>query len=223
MKRVLITGATGGLGSEIARALSDQQKYHLILTGRDIEPLQKLQEFLYCKSEYVVCDLSEGIGQIATHAKDIDILINCAGIFPIEPIITPPTIDFDSIFAVNVKAPLLLARLFAPGMKKKRWGRIINIGSSSAYSGSKDCGLYCASKHALLGLTRSLHEELKPHNVQCTFVAPGSMKTPMAKGDSRVNYDECLEPSDVARKIVELIESPDNMIIPELRIDRMSL
>jgi len=224
MKRVLLTGATGGLGKEIAFALHDRERdghiYEIIASARHSDRASGLpfKRFVSCnlREEHELYDLMEEV-------ESIDILINCAGVFPIYPLLGTNGQDYDETFNINVKAPFELSTHYGAKMARNGWGRIINIGSSSAYHGSADCGLYCASKHALLGLTRSLHEELKPHNVQCTFVAPGSMKTPMAAKDSRVNYDELLEPADVAKQIVNLIELPDNMIVPEMSIQRMSL
>mgnify|MGYP003624890373 CR=1 FL=1 len=166
-KNVFITGASGGLGSQIALEFA-KQGCNLYLTGRQGEKLVELAKNLESQTsksvfwesgdlecpqqlEYVISDAKRKLGEI-------DILVNCAGVFVVKELKATSNEDFDSTMNLNVRVPFVLCREFIGAMAKNKWGRIINIGSSSSYNGFKETSVYCASKHALLGLSRSLHE-----------------------------------------------------------------
>ena len=89
--------------------------------------------------------------------------------------------DFDKCFDINIKSAFILCKEFSQEMVSKKWGRIVNIGSSGAYNGRKKTIIYRATKHALLGLSRSLHNELKEYNVRTYCVSPGPIKTSMGE------------------------------------------
>ena len=184
-KNCLLTGATGGIGVKIAEQMGEKG-CNLFLTSSDEEGLKKMkEELLGVQVFYESGDLNklEDIEKIINKAKEefghIDILINCAGVFPVKSLQDSSLEDFEECFSVNIRAPFLFSKAFTPGMIANKWGRIVNIGSSSAYSGFKDTSLYCASKHALLGFSRSLHSELKEYNVRTFCISPGSVKTEM--------------------------------------------
>jgi len=130
--------------------------------------------------------------------------------------------DFEKCFSVNVRAAFVLCKEFSQGMISKKWGRIVNIASSSAYTGFKNTSIYCSSKHALLGLSRSLHSELKEHNVRTFCVSPGSIKTPMGKSVVGQSYETFLDPSEVAELVVRLISFDSEMISQEIQLHRMN-
>ena len=106
-------------------------------------------------------------------------------------------------------------------MKEKKSGKIVNIGSSSSYRGFKGGSLYCMSKHAILGMTRALYEELKEYNIQVMCVSPGSMQSEMSKISVDQDFSTFLSPEDVACQIVNILCVGDNMICKELRLDRI--
>ena len=107
-------------------------------------------------------------------------------------------------------------------MISNKWGRIVNIGSSSSYQGFKNTSVYCSSKHALLGLSRSLHAELKEFNVRTFCVSPGSIKTPMGKLVVDQNYETFLNPKEIAEFITKIISFNNEMISEEIRINRIN-
>ena len=158
-----------------------------------------------------------------THFNSIDILINCAGIFQVNFLKDTSLDDFEKSFNVNMKAPFLLCKEFSQNMIKKRWGRIVNIGSSSSYNGYKKTSIYCATKHALLGFSRSLVDELKKYNVRTFYISPGSIKTNMAKKLVEQNFNTFLDPKEVADAILFVISHDKEMIIDELRLNRMKI
>ena len=157
---------------------------------------------------------------------NIDILVNCAGVFPVKLLSDSTIEDFEKCFGVNVKAAFVLCKEFSQGMISKKWGRIVNIASSSAYAGFKNTSIYCSSKHALLGLSRSLHSELKEYNVRTFCVSPGPIKTSMGHDivknenpDER--FDSFMNPNEIAEFIAYLISFDNEMVSEEIRLSRI--
>ena len=228
-KNCLITGATGGLGKEIAKEFA-KNGCNLLLTGRNDEKLNSLKNELennQIKIDFEVADLSDVgdiqklIDKIKNTFSNIDILVNCAGIFPVKLLSDSTVDDFEKCFSVNVRAAFLLCKEFSQGMISKKWGRIVNIASSGAYNGRGKTVIYRASKHALLGLSRSIHNELKEHNVRTFCVSPGSIKTPMGKSVIGQNYETFLNPNEIAELIVRLVSFDNEMISQEIQLSRM--
>jgi 3-oxoacyl-[acyl-carrier protein] reductase len=227
-KRCLVTGATGGLGTEIVRSLS-RRGARLFLTGRNAASVEALARASGAGAAGAAADLRspEAIAGLVTAARTvfggIDVLVNNAGIFPVKTLAASTPDDYEECFAVNVRAPYLLARAFAPGMASAGWGRILNIGSSSAYAGFKETSLYCASKHALLGLSRALHDELKASGVRVLCASPGSVQTPMGRLVKNQDFSTFLDPAEVADLAVDLLARDGLMAVDEIRLNRMTI
>jgi 3-oxoacyl-[acyl-carrier protein] reductase len=231
-KRTLITGATGGLGSALARAFG-RTGARLFLSGRRNDALARtahdlVEEFgVGLEVRTLVGDLRDPLF-IRTVGEEtrgsfggVDILVNCAGIFPVSPIEDVRIEEVGDCFDVNVRAPFLLARELLPEMIEERWGRIVNIGSSSAYSGFKNTVLYCASKHALLGFSRALHDEVKEHNVRVLCISPGSIQTSMGAFVKGQDFETFLNPDQVAQIVVEMTAIDGAISVEEVRLNRM--
>ena len=233
-KNCLITGATGGLGKEIAKQLLINN-CNLFLTAKNEKRLQKLKNELEtynhnkCKISYRSGNLSNlnHIKQIISKVRkdfgSIDILINCAGIFVSKPISTSTLEDFQKVYDVNIRAPFLFCKEFSKDMIKKRWGRIINMGSSSSYSGFKNGSIYCSSKHAILGLSRALFNELKSYNIRTFCISPGSIKTKMGKLSKDQDFSTFLDPSEIAKYIEFVIKFDKELVSEEIRLNRIKL
>jgi len=229
-KNAFVTGASGGLGKEIALKLAENG-CNLYLTGRSEEKLLKLRDHILetcsnIKVNYFIADLAneKELKKLVLKTQNIvsiDILINCAGIFPLEPIQNSSIEDYNKCFDINVKAPFYLSREFVHDMINSHWGRIINVGSSSSYNGSETTGLYCASKHALLGLGRSMYKEYKKYNVRVYNILPGSIQTEMGATDTRQDFDTFLKPEDVARYILFIMSFDSGIISEEIKMNRM--
>ena len=230
-KNCLITGATGGLGKEIAKEFA-KNGCNLFLTGRNNDKLNSLKNELEnsvneIKIDFEDADLSDDgeiqklIEKVKNTFVNIDILVNCAGVFPVKLLSDSTVEDFENCFSVNVKAAFVLCKEFSQGMISKKWGRIINIASSGAYNGRSKTVVYRASKHALLGLSRSLHSELKEYNVRTFCVSPGSIKTSMGKSVIGQNYETFLNPNEIAELIVHLVSFDNEMISQEIQLSRM--
>lgn len=231
-KGCFITGATGGIGNNIAEQMAESG-CNLFLTSTSNSKLKNLKNNLQNKFgknlriAYEPGDLnhSDDIENIISKARkelhSIDILINCAGVFPVKLLKNSGHNDFDICFNVNVRAPFILSKAFSEDMKKKKWGRIVNIGSSSAYSGFRETAIYCASKHALLGLSRSLFDELRQFNIRVFCVSPGAVKTKMGRKIKNQNFKTFLEPEEVARYIKFIISFNGEMVSEEIRLNRI--
>jgi short-subunit dehydrogenase len=233
-KNCFISGASGGLGEEIAKELASQ-KCNLFLTGRDGEKLSRIKENIKksindkIKVEYEIGDLNnfEDIKKIITTSRktfdNFDILINSSGIFLNKSIQDSSLEEFEKIFNVNIRAPFIFCKEFSADMIKNKWGRIINIGSSSSYSGFKNGSIYCSSKHAVLGLSRTLHDELKSENVRTFCISPGSIKTEMGKMTKDQNFETFLDPKEIAKYLVFIISFDKELISEEIRLNRMNI
>ena len=230
-KNCLITGATGGIGKEVSIQLADKS-CNLFLTGRNKKKLESLKKLLIKNNPDINIEYKEGdltrlsdIKNIVTNAKhhfgNIDILINCAGIFMIKSIGKSTVEDFDKSINLNVRAPFILSREFSKDMISKKWGRIVLIGSSSSYSGFENGSVYCASKHSILGLSRALNIELKKKNVRVMCISPSSTKTNMGKISVDQDFNTFLNPKEVAEYIIFILSFDNEMSIDESRLNRM--
>ena len=232
-KNCLVTGATGGLGREIAKLLV-KKNCNLFLTGTNNSKLSALGEELKTsnkevKISYDVADLanteevSKLVIEIRKEFSSIDIVINCAGIFLRKSLSDSSLEEIKNCLNVNIQAPVLLSKEFSQDMVNKKWGRIVNIGSSSSYQGFKNSSIYCASKHALLGFSRSVLDELKKYNVRTFCVSPGSIKTKMGETLVDQDYNTFLNPKEVAESVIFIISYDEEMIIDELRLNRIKI
>jgi len=232
-KNCLIVGATGGIGAEIAKQLANKN-CNLFLLGKNKNKLFKLKKLLQKKNqtfkiEFKTIDLTKAdkikntIKIIRKKFKNIDILINCAGIFDIKSLEKSSLKDFDDAFHVNVRSTFIFCKEFSREMVKKKWGRIVNIGSSSSYNGFKNSSIYCSSKHAILGLSRALNEELKVKNVRVFCFSPGSTQTKMGKISKDQDFSTFLDPEEVAETIIYLISFDKEMIMDEIKMNRIKI
>ena len=235
-KNCLITGATGGLGKQIAIELA-KKNCNLFLTARQNKKIEKLNDELEKTNKnnlikYKHCNLQETeelddlIQKIRDEFSSIDILVNCAGVFPVSSISQSTLEQYDSCMNLNVRVPFVLSKEFSKDMIKNRWGRIVNIASSGAYNGLKNTAIYRSSKHALLGLSRSLHNELKEFNVRTFCISPGPIKTDMGKDivkkeNPNENYDTFMNPNEIAEFITFAISFDNNLISSEVRLGRI--
>ena len=229
-KNCFVTGATGGLGKQISYFLA-KKNCNLFLTSTDEKNLKKLTKKLQLSNKdiYVIyksADLSKknDLSGIVKYAKKkfkkIDILVNCAGIFPVKKLNSSTIDEFDYCMNVNVRAPFYLIKEFSRSMIRNKWGRIVNIGSSSSYNGFKETAIYCTSKHAILGLSRSVYDELRIHNIRTFTISPGSIKTKMGRKVKNQNYQTFIQPEEIAKFLVDIISYDTEMIPNEVQLKR---
>ncbi len=232
-KRVLITGATGGLGRALADAFG-AEGCKLLLHGRDAERADALAEALEdrhdVEAEGCAGDLGtdEGLDAVIEAmgaVGGVDVLINNAGIFPVGPATEVDRATFDDTFAVNVRAPFFLAQALirASARHGHGWGRVVNVGSSSAFAGFPNTAVYCASKHALLGQSRSLFAEHRGSGIRVFSVHPGSIQTEMGRRVEGQEWDTFLDPAEVADFVVRMLRTESAMVTEEVRLNRFEV
>lgn len=172
--KVLITGATGGLGQAIARAFA-QRGANLILTGRRVELLEGLAAEVGGRA--LRCDLVDrnDVQRLLddVQGEALDVFVANAGV-PATGELTALAQDrIDRILEVNLRAPIALARALAPGMIERRRGHMVFISSLSGRAASPASSLYAATKFGLRGFALSIRQDLRTHGVGASAVLPG--------------------------------------------------
>lgn len=190
-KTALITGSIGGIGHATARALAQRgcavMIHGLADRAEGEEVSRRVVEEFKVKSAFSDADLSQLseierlIKETETKLGSIDILVNNAVSRHAGPIETFPVDKWDRALAVNLSAPFHAIRLALPGMKARRWGRIINIASNWGLTGTTNRVDYVATKHGVVGLTKAVALETLPFGITCNAVAPGATLTPNAE------------------------------------------
>jgi len=184
-KVALVTGASGGIGGAIAKALHAQGAT-VVLSGTRADALEKVKANLGSRAFVAVCNLAdkesvEALPKAAEAAAGapIDILVNNAGITRDNLFMRMKDDEWDQFIAVDLTAAFRLSRAVLRGMMKKRWGRIISITSVVGETGNPGQGNYAAAKAGLVGMTKSLAAEVASRNITCNAVAPGFIATAM--------------------------------------------
>ena len=181
----IVTGASRGLGYEMARALAESGA-KVWITARGKEQLDEAAAKLRAQGHDVAVkafDLADraaclsAVNEIAAAEDRLDILVNNAGIHAWEPLAQATTATWDRVMGTNIQAPYVLCREAARHMVAKGYGRIVNIGSALAVVGRENVTAYVASKHGLAGLTRAMAAELGPKGVTVNMMAPGYFLT----------------------------------------------
>lgn len=206
-RRALVTGAANGIGLAIARALAEEGAQ---VIGLDLSPATSPIEILACDLAREA-DAVSGVAEAARKLGGIDLLVNNAGIMREASLSAITAEDIDKHFAVNVRGAILVTREALPHMGEG--ARIVNIASELAYLGRANASVYCASKAAVLGLTRSWARELSPR-ILVNAVAPGPTDTALLGFDSMTEEQKKLEtahplgrigrPEEVASAVVFL-------------------
>ncbi len=181
MERVIIvTGGSSGIGEGIAK--------RLIETGRSVLTIQRTApKWQHERLHFLSCDLSdaEATRRVAARAVtefEVEGLVNNAG-QPARALVSEHTLKtMTDLFALHVHASLLLTQAVLPGMRQRRYGRIVNIGSRAILAGHRRMG-YSAAKASLLAMTRAWAVEFGPDGITCNMVAPGPINTPMIRGN----------------------------------------
>lgn len=186
----IVTGASRGLGYEMARALAESGA-RVWITARGKDQLDDAARKLAAAGHDVAVkafDLADrqacvsAVNDIAAAEGRLDILVNNAGINAWEPLAQATTATWDRVMGTNVHAPYLLCREAARHMVARGYGRIVNVGSALAVVGRENVTAYVASKHGLAGMTRAMAAELGPKGVTVNMMAPGYFLTEINTG-----------------------------------------
>ncbi len=231
-KIVLVTGASRGIGKAIVGKLLKSGAI-VCATSRNIDNLEELQSDFsqHSKNLYLFsCDLSCASDvknlceSVNKEIGDIDVLVNNAGVLHLESLQNSTEKLLRTSFEVNVFAPFALTRYFSQSMISKRQGVIINMCSSSAYTGGgapEHC-IYASTKHALLGLSRALDEELRSHNIRVGTVSPAGVSTDMMLDRTDLDHSTFMTANEVADAVMFMINGDGEGIVYEMRMWRKS-
>jgi len=181
----LVTGASGGLGSAIAKALAGQGA-RLAVSGSNVEKLEAFRASLGGDHVALCCNLSDGaaVDRLVPQAVEalggkLDILVNNAGVTRDNLLMRMKDEEFEEVIRINLEAAFRLMRAAAKPMMRARFGRIISITSVVGVTGNPGQANYVASKAALIGMTKSVAQELASRGITVNAVAPGFMTSAM--------------------------------------------
>jgi len=180
----LVTGASGGIGSEIAKALAAQGA-RLAVSGSNADKLEAFRASLGGDHVALPCNLSDGaavdalVPQAVEALGKIDILVNNAGVTRDNLAMRMKDEEWDSVIRVNLEAAFRLMRAAAKPMMKARFGRMISVTSIVGVTGNPGQANYAASKAGLIGMSKSMAQELASRGITVNCVAPGFITSPM--------------------------------------------
>ncbi|MBR6480842.1 MAG: 3-oxoacyl-[Thermoguttaceae bacterium] len=229
-QNAVVTGATRGIGFGVAKALSAAGAA-VACIGTNAEKLAKSVEEINAaggSAKAYICDVSKS-DQVAEVSKQIlddfggrvDILINNAGITKDTLVRVMTDEQWDDVIAVNLRGPFLMTRAFVGAMRKKKYGRIVNISSISGLIGNRGQANYSASKAGVIGFTRTVSKELANRNITVNSIAPGFIETDMTavldpmivtEMKNRIPVGRFGSPDDIAGAVLYFV-SPDSSFV----------
>lgn len=183
----VITGGGRGIGRAIARALAEEGA-SIVVSARSTDQIEAVASELTAdgfEAHAVTCDVSDeaSVQSMADRALElldsVDIVVNNAGIAPSNPVKRVTLEEWNRVQSINVTGTFLCTRAFLPGMLDRQWGRIVNVASVAGLRGSKYISTYCASKHAQIGFTRAVADEVADQGITVNAICPGYVDTPM--------------------------------------------
>jgi 3-oxoacyl-[acyl-carrier protein] reductase len=222
----LITGATEGIGRATAFALG-RAGYRVAAIARTESKLRQLVAHL--KEEGIeaagsAADVGQpdqippAVDQLTRMLGEMQVLVNNAGVLIAKPFEELTLEDWDVTMATNVRSLYLMTRAVLPAMRRRHSGTIVNVASLAARNGFPGGTAYTASKHAVLGFSRSLMMEVRKENIRVLTILPGSVDTGMLRDQTMLksNPDRILRPEDVADAILHSIRLPERALVSEL-------
>ncbi|MEZ5817761.1 MAG: SDR family oxidoreductase [Hyphomicrobiaceae bacterium] len=225
-KTALVTGATGGIGIEIAKALA-RQGCKVMMTGlgtpeecearrRDVEAIAAAQVAFHGADLAEAGALRALFEETERRLGPVEILVNNAATRNFHTIDHMPDEAWERALAINLTAPFRLIKMALPGMRARKWGRIVNIASSWGLTGTVGRGDYVAAKHGLVGLTRAVALEAMSDNITCNSIAPGSVMTPHAERQVRERMArDGLDWDEAAREFLKTRQPSGRFVPPE--------
>jgi NAD(P)-dependent dehydrogenase (short-subunit alcohol dehydrogenase family) len=185
----VVTGGGRGIGAAIAEALAAAGA-GVVVAARTTEEIERVAGALRAQGARafaVACDASHEesvhrLGDLARrHLKSVDILVNSAGVGASAPLRKIALAEWDLVMAANATSAFLCSREFVPAMVERKWGRVVNVASIAGLEGAKYVSHYSASKHAVIGFTRSVAQEVAGTGVTVNAVCPAYVDTPMTE------------------------------------------
>ena len=230
----VVTGGGRGIGAAAARALAEAGA-RVLVAARSADQVEQVAKDLHASGHEAwaeACDVTDEAavqrlaGAAAERLGTVDVLVQSAGMASSAPLHRMTLAEWEEIFRVNVTGTFLCTRAFLPGMIERRWGRVVHVASIAGLAGGKYISAYAASKHAVIGFTRSVAAEVAPSGVTVNAVCPGYVDTAMTReGVARIAgrtgrteaealaavvaanpQGRLIEPGEVARAVTWLCE-----------------
>ena len=224
-KTIVITGGSDGLGKAMAEYFSKEN--NVIIVAKNEEKLKLVAKEINCY--YKVCDVSDYanveriINEIITEKGKINVLINNAGLWIQEELDENNSDRITEVIKVNLLGVINCSKAVIHFMKENKDGLIININSQAGINHKAERVVYNTSKWGVTGFSKSLQDEVAKYGIRVTDVMPGMMKTDMfSKMNINKNMENGLELKEVCRLINFIIETPNNVIIPEVGIKNIN-
>ena len=230
-KTVVLTGAGGGIGRAIAEKLAGEQMKLILLGGNHVEKLNETAAIVNQHSSCIIMPgdltspefIAESIQKIENFTGRIDVLINNAGVAQNTPFENISLEEFDKIMAINVRVPFMLTQKALPMLKKSETPTIINIASVVSHAGYPMQSIYSASKHALLGMTKSIAREYYKENIRVHAICPGGVYTDMVKvSRPDLSPDGMIMPQDIADLVWFFLAHRTNAVVDEILVHRVT-
>ena len=203
-KKILITGASGGIGFAIAKKFYENG-YFVILSGRNLPKLEQNAEKFEDNYDVLSCDLSieKDISELGKKINDkydgIDILVNNAGITEDSLFMRMDYLKWNRVINTNLNSNFLLTNSFIRKMIKKKWGRIINITSVVGHTGNPGQANYCASKQGIIGMSKSIALEVARKGITVNCISPGFIETEMTQKLNEAQKESILNSIPIGR------------------------
>jgi 3-oxoacyl-[acyl-carrier protein] reductase len=224
----IVTGATEGIGRATAFALG-RAGYKIGALARTEAKIRELVALLK-KEGIEAAGASADVGrpdqvtpamdQLTRTLGDPDVLVNNAGVLIAKPFQELTLEDWDTTMSTNVRSLYLVSRAVVPAMRRARRGTIVNVASLAGRNGFVGGTAYTASKHAVLGFSRSLMLELRKENIRVITILPGSVATELLRDQPMLKSDpaKILQSEDVAATILHSIQLPERALVSELDV-----
>ncbi|CAI0905273.1 3-hydroxybutyrate dehydrogenase [Serratia entomophila] len=220
-KTALVTGSTSGIGLGLAASLAAAGA-RVILNGfGDVEQAREQIARLGAQPGYHGADLSDPaqIADMMRYAErefgGVDILVNNAGIQHVAPVDQFPVDKWNAIIAINLSSVFHTSRLALPGMRRRNWGRIINLASVHGLVASKDKSAYVAAKHGVVGLTKTLALETARTPITCNAICPGWVLTPLVQQQIDQRIAAGVEPLQARNDLLAEKQPSQEFVTPQ--------
>jgi 3-hydroxybutyrate dehydrogenase len=209
-KSVVVTGSTSGIGRALARAFAAEGANVTLNGFGDQDAIEQerhsiAQEFgvtaIYSDADVTTPgEVADMIGRTEKTFGAIDVLVNNAGIQFVAKVEDFPVEKWDAVIATNLSAAFHTCRCALPGMKRRGWGRIINIASAHGLVASAEKAAYVAAKHGLVGLTKVVALETADHGITCNAICPGWVMTPLVARQVEARASAAAQSFDEAKQ-----------------------
>jgi 3-oxoacyl-[acyl-carrier protein] reductase len=225
-KVALVTGAGRGIGKAVALSLA-RSGCRIVLASRTRDQIEQVKSDIRAQGGQalsIATDLTKDdeiqrlIEESQAAWQRVDFLINNAGWGKRAPVIRARVEDWDQTFRLNLRAPMMLAKMLLPAMIARGEGAVINIGSVSGKTGEANGAAYSASKFGLIGFTQSLYEEVREYGIKVSVILPGFVNTPLIPETRQLDRGKMIQADDIALAVQYILTSPGTSCPVEITI-----